>query len=429
MGWSYDHTVYIATYEVTFDEEDEELKVDLTITEEGSELDTAEFTNEFDPEEAAKYVSIAGKKVWDHKDNPIEKRPQKVVIRLLANGEPLDSITITPADNWEYLFANLPLFNDETGEAITYTIEEERIPNYVPTYTKTDNGYDILNTYTPMVEVQVPLAVKKIQGTNPPAETFYFILEAIGGAPMPEGAEGARKTMSLSGAGTVNFGTIHYEKAGIYEYVIYERQGDSPEWMYDDSRYTLTVTVTETAEGLEAKAVLTRRNSTTSLGQATFTNLYNKAGWDEQIVIEGTKYWDHGDNPKLMRPTTIRVFLYGNGQYVAEKQVSEADGWTYMFIVPKYTASGEPITYVIDELEIEGYSKHIDGYDLFNTFVGEDSFPDPEPPQLPSFSPATGDNSNLPLWIGIFAASTIGMGILLFFVLRNKDKSSKDNRD
>ena len=125
----------------------------------------------------------------------------------------------------------------------------------------------------------------------------------------------------------------------------------------------------------------------------------------------------------------VRLFLYGNGQYVAEKQVSEADGWTYMFIVPKYTASGEPITYVIDELEIEGYSKHIDGYDLFNTFVGEDSFPDPEPPQLPSFSPATGDNSNLPLWIGIFAASTIGMGILLFFVLRNKDKSSKDNRD
>jgi len=165
------------------------------------------------------------------------------------------------------------------------------------------------------------------------------------------------------------------------------------------------------------------------VGQATFTNLYNKAGWDEQIVIEGTKYWDHGDNPKLMRPTTIRVFLYGNGQYVAEKQVSEADGWTYMFIVPKYTAGSEPITYVIDELEIEGYSKHIDGYDLFNTFVGEDSFPDPEPPALPFFPPATGDNSNLPLWIGIFAASTIGMGVLLFFALRSKDKSSKDKRD
>ena len=424
-GWTYDHTVYTATYVVTFDEDDKELKVDLTIESDGGDKeDKAKFTNPFDPEEAAKYTSIGGKKTWDHKNNPVDKQPHSIRVSLLANGEVIDTVTVTAADNWEYLFINLPLHDEDTGAAITYTIEEERIPNYVPTITKTDHGYDIHNTYTPMVEVQVPLAVKKIQGTNPPAETFYFVLESIGGAPMPEGSEGSLKTMFITGAGTVNFGTIHYEKAGMYQYNIYERHGNAEGWMYDDSRYVLTVTVTEEADGLKAAAVLTRRNSNTALSQATFTNLYNKAGWDEKIVIEGSKYWDHGDNPKLMRPTSIRVFLYGNGQYVAEKLVTEADGWQYMFIVPRFTSDGDPITYVIDELEIEGYVKHVDGYDLFNTYVGDEPSATPRPPQLPSFSPATGDNSNLPLWIGIFAASFIGMGVLIAIIMRDKDRTS-----
>ena len=250
--------------------------------------------------------------------------------------------------------------------------------------------------------------------------------EAEADAPLPENSSGGRKTMTLSGEGVIEFGTIYYHSAGIYKYTIYEQQDSAEGWMYDNSRYLMTVTVTEEADGLKAATVLQKHGH--SVKEAVFTNLYNKAGWDERVVIEGVKYWDHGSNPKLMRPTSIRVFLYGNGQYVAEKYVTEADGWEYMFVVPKFTANGTPITYVIDELEIEHYSKHVDGYDLLNTYVGEDtpSGPRPKPTKKPaSFSPDTGDTTNIPLWIGIFAACLTGMCILLAAIMSDKRKASR----
>ncbi len=424
MGWEYDDATYTAIYKVTYDEEEGKLTADLTIEKDGEEVEEIEFTNKFDPDIAAQYVTISGQKSWEHKDNPEDKRPDSAEILLLANGSMVHSAIITDTDKWQYSFVNLPRYDSE-GKEIVYTVDETRITNYTPTI----EGYDILNTYTPMAEVVVPEVEKKIQGTNPPAQIFSFILKSVGSAPMPDGSTGSEKPITISGQGTVNFGSIYFDKIGRYEYEIYEQKGNASGWLYDDTRYKFIVTVTEDANGLHADYELTKANGSKGQEHAIFTNLYNKAGWDEQVVIEGAKYWNHGDNPKLMRPTTIRVFLYGNGQYVAEKQVSEADGWEYMFIVPKYTAGGDPITYVIDELEIEGYTKHIEGYNLFNTYVGDSPSATPKPPDLPSFSPATGDNSNLPLWIGIFAASTVGMGILLFLALRKKGNSSKDKRD
>lgn len=421
-GWSYDTAVYTIIYEVTYD--GDELEVDLDIFKAEKKTDDAVFTNEFDPIEAAKYTSLSGVKTWDHKDNPDDKQPDSVTINLLANGIIVDSVTITAQDGWKYAFDNLPI-NDENGAKIEYTLTEARMANYVPAYTKTENGYDILNTYSPTVAVQLPGVIKKIQGTNPPGRTFVFILEGKGNAPMPEGISGSRKAMSITGAGTIDFGVIHYHQPGIYEYTIYEQQETAQGWIYDDSSYTLTVTVTQDTEGLQASSRLVKNGH--GVKQAIFTNLYNKAGWDEKIVIEGTKYWDHGDNPKLMRPTSIRVFLYGNGEYVAEKLVTEEDGWEYMFVVPKYTAGGTPITYVIDELEIEHYTKHVDGYDLLNTYEGEDG-PLPKPSKKPSFSPDTGDTTNLPLWIIVFAVSTLGMGILCAVIMKNNSKASRKNR-
>lgn len=425
-GWTYDGTVYTAVYKVTYD--GDELEVDITLrNDEGKKKDEAVFTNQFDPAEAEKYTSISGEKKWEHKANPKDKQPGSVTINLLANEVIVDSVTITAEDGWKYSFDNLPV-NDESGASIKYTITEARIGDYVPKYTKTDHGYDILNTYSPTVAVDPPIARKYIDGTNPPSRTFTFIMEAKANAPMPEGSTGTRKAMTLTGEGTIEFGTIYYDKAGIYEYTIYEQQESASGWIYDDSRYSLMVTVTDEGNGLQAKMSLQKNSH--SVKEAIFTNLYNKAGWDERIVIEGVKYWDHGSNPKLMRPTSIRVFLYGNGQYVAEKQVTAADGWEYMFVVPKYTASGTPITYVIDELEIEHYSKHVDGYDLLNTYVGEDSpsGPRPKPTKDPSFSPDTGDTTNLPLWIAVFAVSALGMIILAFAVLKTGSSQSRKKR-
>ena len=67
----------------------------------------------------------------------------------MADGEEVKDVTIKPDGNgdWKYKFENLPKYNSK-GQVINYTISEDRVNNYnyPPTYTETENGYDIENS-------------------------------------------------------------------------------------------------------------------------------------------------------------------------------------------------------------------------------------------------------------------------------------------
>ncbi|MBQ6901016.1 MAG: VWA domain-containing protein [Firmicutes bacterium] len=73
-------------------------------------------------------------------------------------------------------------------------------------------------------------------------EEFVFILE---------GPSGKLQEKTITGEGTVQFDAIEFTKADIGEhsYVIYEKEGDVAGLYYDDSIYTVTVTVATDADG------------------------------------------------------------------------------------------------------------------------------------------------------------------------------------
>ncbi len=50
---------------------------------------------------------------------------------------------VTASDNWTWTFENLPKYKD--GKLINYTIQEETVPGYTPSY----SGYNVTNSYTP----------------------------------------------------------------------------------------------------------------------------------------------------------------------------------------------------------------------------------------------------------------------------------------
>ena len=89
-------------------------------------------------------VDINGTKTWDDEGNKDGKRPEKITIYLLANGEQVDFKEISEKDNWKYSFTGLPKYDDNKQE-IKYTVDESEVEKY----TKQVNGYDIVNTYTP----------------------------------------------------------------------------------------------------------------------------------------------------------------------------------------------------------------------------------------------------------------------------------------
>src|SRR5699024_3042938 len=66
-------------------------------------------------------INIEGTKTWNDANNQDGKRPESITVRLLANGEEVDSDEITEEDEWKYSFIDLPKF--ENGEEINYTVQ------------------------------------------------------------------------------------------------------------------------------------------------------------------------------------------------------------------------------------------------------------------------------------------------------------------
>ena len=96
-------------------------------------------TNTHTPE----ITSVEGSKIWDDADNQDGKRPEKIMVRLLANGTEVETKEVTEEDNWSWNFKELPKYAD--GEEIVYTVTEDAVDNY----TTTVDGYNITNSYTP----------------------------------------------------------------------------------------------------------------------------------------------------------------------------------------------------------------------------------------------------------------------------------------
>ena len=81
-------------------------------------------TNKHEPEK----VSVSGSKVWDDSDDQDGIRPGSITVDLYANGEKIDSVTVTEKDGWKWTFEKLPKYDD--GEEIKYTMSEQPVSGY-----------------------------------------------------------------------------------------------------------------------------------------------------------------------------------------------------------------------------------------------------------------------------------------------------------
>ena len=49
--------------------------------------------------------------------------------------------------------------------------------------------------------------------------------------------------MTVTGAGTADFGTIVYNKPGTYEYILKEKEGEEPGYTYDKSEKHIDIQI------------------------------------------------------------------------------------------------------------------------------------------------------------------------------------------
>lgn len=88
---------------------------------------------------------LTGVKFWQDRDNAAGKRPTKISLRLLADGQEVKRIEVSADANglWKYRFGSFPRY--QNGKEILYTVEEMAVPQG---YEAEVSGLDVINTYT-----------------------------------------------------------------------------------------------------------------------------------------------------------------------------------------------------------------------------------------------------------------------------------------
>ena len=277
-------------------------------------------------------TSVSGTKTWVDNNNQDGVRPESITINLLRNGEVIETVEVTAADNWSWTFENLPKY-ENGGVLVNYSITEAEVDGYVTEI----NGFNVTNTHAP--EKTSVTVTKSWQDNNDQdgirPNDIVVILVADGVA--------TDKSMTLSEGNNWTGTFSDLDKFANGEEIVY--------------------TVAEVK--VEGYDTIISGDQHTGY---TITNAHTPA----VVAVSGTKTWVDNDDQDGFRPDSITINLLRNGEVIDTVTVTAANGWSWSFTnLPKYENHGTPITYTISENEVDGYTTVIDGYNVTNTHAPE----------------------------------------------------------
>ena len=307
---------------VTYDADQQIYHVTIDGEAIGSKASPKLITNEND----IKYLNLEATKVWDDQDNVEGLRPESIEFQLYKNGTAEGNpVALSAGSDWKVTFSNLP-DKDSNGNLISYTVKEVKVPTYYTVDKEeaqfVDGKATITNKRTPeTTEVTVKKVwddAKNQDGLRPASITVHLL------------ANGEKvQTATVSGEGetwSYTFTNLPVYKKG--QKIIY--------------------TVTED----------TVANYSTAIDGTTITNTY-KPGKTSLTV---TKKWDDAENQDGLRPKTIKVQLYADGQELGKVvELSEDNKWTYTFSELDEKKDGKAVQYTVKETEVpEGYTQTVE---------------------------------------------------------------------
>lgn len=234
------------------------------------------------PEEEDDYITRKVLKIWD--DSGYETiRPQEVIVQLLRDGKVYDTQTLNKDNNWRYAWDNLDADHE-------WDVIEKTVDGYAVTITSSGITFTVTNKYVAPITVVDPPVQKRITGDKPQsASTFTFVLSAKEASfPMPAGSTGTNKEITITGAGSSEFGKITFEKAGTYVYTVSEKNGGVDGYTYDTTVYTVTYVVTEKDGELSVSQTI-KDNKGNTVSAIEFTNQYKTPG--NKLPQTGILWW------------------------------------------------------------------------------------------------------------------------------------------
>ena len=298
-------------------------------------------------------VNVKATKTWIDSSNAKGKRPSSIKYILKGGATPIEKVVSgnnTSDENWSYTFENLAKY-DSNGQEYQYSVEEEIAEN-VHLYTKVitgnkESGFNVINTFK-VPEDKITIAVTKewkdnsnVAGKRP--TSIKYILK--GGATPIEAV--------VSGNNTTDADWNH-----TFTNVA----------KYNDSGDEITYTLEE--QEVSANDFKFYKKAISGDYKAGFNVVNTFEVPDEKVEVQVNKVWEDENNANTKRPTSIKYVLKGGAtpveQVVSGNTSSNAD-WSYKFTnLPKYSATGDEITYTLEEQEVNAnelkfYEKEITG--------------------------------------------------------------------
>ena len=284
-------------------------------------------------------VEVEGSKIWVDNNNQDGIRPDKITVKLLANGNLVDSKTVNSKDNWTYKFTNLPKYTkyheNEEQYLIKYTIDEIEVAGY----TSKVEGYNIVNTH----EVDKT----KVSGNKTWVDN--------------NNQDGIRpdkiRVNLLKNNKVIDTKEVTANDNWSYEFSNLDKNENGSEIKYS--------VVEDTITGYKTK-----------IEGYNITNTHTPELYGNDGKYTVTKIWNDNNNQDGIRDSyevTLTGVIEDQDEQVYEKTVTlTKDKTSYTWTnLAKYN-NGKEIKYTVDETKVPtGYTKLVDGTKITNTHTLE----------------------------------------------------------
>lgn len=372
-------------------------------------------------------------KVWDDSNNIDGMRPDSVTIHMNGSDGSSTEATLSNAKDWKYTFKHMPLF-DANGNEITYTITEDAVAGYTYTVTNEGRSFTITNNHV-QETFSIPVTKTwedngNQDGVRPSA--IHVTLMGSDGNVYEANLTAAGKwkyefkdlprywmegvaidytlneeavngyTHKIEGDANTGFTVTNEHISAVTNVVVNKYWEDAAN--QDGVRPDSVAVTLSGSDGKTYKATLTKDTGFSK----TFENLpvfFNNGtkitytvtedavnGYTGKITTDDTGYilsitnthapetirktvtktWDDGNDRDGIRPTNVKIELYGTDGTRRTQYLTQDNHWSYSFEnLPKYQNEGTVILYTIKEEAVEGYTQKsvttTAGFDLTNT--------------------------------------------------------------
>lgn len=277
-------------------------------------------------------VTIPVSAQWNDTENQDGKRPASVEITLAANGKESKKVALTAENNWKASFDNLDVY--AAGKAITYTVTAADVEGYTASVAGDSAGFVVsFNHETDKTSVSMTTVWddKDNQDGHRPG-SYAVQLKADGQA------VGDLVTLNSDNGFANKWDGLQKNRTGkVGEQIEY-----TVEVVNIDETYYESTVKGDAANGF------------------VVTNLYVPL----TKVIPASVQWDDADNQDGIRPASVDVELYADGQATGNKVTLTAENeWKSAFTETDIKKNGTRIAYtaVVTSGELAGYTCTVTG--------------------------------------------------------------------